>query len=70
MRRRTVESTTLRSVGYESASQVLEVEFCSGAIYQYFEVPAKAHQALWDAESKGQYFNLHIRDQYEFRRLA
>jgi len=70
MRRRRVESTTLTSVGYESESQVLEVEFCSGAVYRYFEVPGKVHQALWNAESKGKYFNLHIRDQYEFRRLA
>jgi hypothetical protein len=70
MRREKVDSTTLQSVGYESKGQVLEVEFCSGARYRYFEVSAEEHQGLLSAESKGRYFNLHIRDQYRFERLA
>lgn len=70
MRRRKVESSTLSSVGYQIENEVLELEFSSGAVYQYFEVPAKVHEALWNAESKRKYFNLHIRDQYECVRLA
>jgi hypothetical protein len=70
MRREKVDSTTLQSVGYESKSQVLELEFCSGALYQYFEVPEEEHQALLSAESKGRYFGFHIRNQYRFERLA
>lgn len=70
MRRKKVDSTTLRSVGYERRSEVLELEFSSGALYQYFEVPEEEHQGLLSAESKGRYFSLHIRDQYRFERLA
>jgi hypothetical protein len=70
MRRQKVDSATLQSVGYESKRQVLELEFCSGALYRYFEVPEEEHQALLGAESKGRYFGLHIRDQYGFERLA
>ena len=32
MKREPVESTTMRSVGYEGRSQILEIEFQSGAV--------------------------------------
>lgn len=64
MRRTTVDSTTMRSVGYDAVEQVLEVEFTSGAIYQYLEVPAAVFDGLMHAESKGRYFNQEIRDDY------
>ena len=61
-----MESTTIRSVGYESKSRVLEIEFDSGAIYQYLEVPARIYEQLLRAESKGRYFNGEIRDIYTY----
>ena len=60
----------MRSVGYEARSQILEIEFQSGAVYQYLDVPQKVHEELIGAESKGQYFNSEIRDDYEFVRVA
>ncbi len=69
MRRSRVESTTVNSVGYDAKAGILELEFCSGAVYQYLEVPAVAYQEFLGAPSKGKYFNLHIRDRYRFRRL-
>ena len=56
----------MRSVGYELRSQILEIEFQSGAVYEYLDVPRKVHEELMSAESKGQYFNSEIRDDYEF----
>jgi lysyl-tRNA synthetase class 2 len=70
MRREAVESTTMKSVGYESKSKVLEIEFGSGVVYQYLEVPKKVYEGLRRAESKGQYFNGEIRDEYEFVRVG
>jgi hypothetical protein len=64
MRRTAVDSTTMRSVGYDAVEQVLEVEFTSGAIYQYLEVPAAVFDGLMHAESKGRYVNQEIRDDY------
>ena len=66
MKREPVESKTMRSVGYEARSRILEIEFQSGALYQYLEIPRKVHEELIRAESKGQYFNSEIRDDYEF----
>ncbi len=66
MRVATVESTTLATVAYEEAQELLQLEFCSRAIYLYFGVPAAVHQALLDAPSKGRYFNQTIRGQFRY----
>jgi hypothetical protein len=70
MQREPVESTTVRSVGYESHSKVLEIEFQSGEIYQYLDVPEAVHRKFRRAGSKGRYFNDEIRDDYAFVRLG
>ncbi len=57
-------STTLASAFYDAPRLILQLEFRSGAIYQYFQVPASIYQDLLAAESKGQYFNRCIRDQF------
>ena len=65
-----MESTTIKSVGYESKSKILEIEFRSAAVYQYLDVPKRVHEELRRAESKGQYFNGEIRDEYAFVRVG
>ena len=54
----------MRSVGYEAKSRILEIEFDSGAVYQYLDVPLRTYEELRAAESKGRYFNSEIRDSY------
>ena len=66
MRIATVKSTTLATVGYDEAGELLQLEFCSRAVYLYFGVPAVVHQALLGARSKGRYFNRTIRGQFPF----
>ena len=69
MRRERVDSSTLTSVGYSKKTSMLELEFSSGKVYQYFAVPAVVHQGLMRAESKGAFFNDEIKDAYPFSRL-
>ena len=66
MRITTVESTTLATVAYDEARGLLQLEFCSRAIYQYFGVPAAVHEGLLGAPSKGSYFNRFIRGCYPY----
>ena len=66
MRVTTVESTTLVTVSYDDARQLLQLEFCSRAVYQYFNVPTAVHQSLLDASSKGRYFNQAIRGRFPY----
>lgn len=62
-----VESTTLASVAYDEAQELLQLEFRSRAIYQYFGVPVAVHEALLRAPSKGSYFNQTIRSHFPYR---
>jgi hypothetical protein len=52
-----VESTTLATVAYDDARELLQLEFRSRAIYQYSGVPRTVHAALLCAPSKGSYCN-------------
>lgn len=67
MRRDPVTSSVLRTVGYDPATAVLEIEFVSGDVYRYFAVPPSVHRALMDAESPGAYFNRRISDAFPTR---
>jgi hypothetical protein len=60
-----LRSTAIRAVGYQTEGQLLEVEFGSGQVYRYREVPATVFEALTKAPSRGGYFNSYIRDLYE-----
>jgi len=70
MRIAAVESTTLVMVSYDDARELLQLEFCSRAVYQYFQVPATVHQSLLDAPSKGRYFNQVIRGRFPYRLIS
>jgi lysyl-tRNA synthetase class 2 len=61
-------SNVIKSFDYDGASQILRVEFNSGSIYKYHDVPDQEYQALKSAPSVGQYFNSHIREKYGFDR--
>jgi hypothetical protein len=70
MDRVSVNSTMLRSVGYDATTRTLQVEFNSGVIYQYYDVPAEVYERLIAADSHGRYFNAHVRDQYRYDRMT
>ena len=70
MRIAAVESTTLAKVIYDDARELLQLEFSSRAVYQYFQVPVTVHQSLLDAPSKGRYFNQVIRGRFPYRLVS
>lgn len=55
-------------MGYGNRDRTLEVEFRNGAVYRYLGVPRTVHEALMKAESKGSFFNLHVRESYPYER--
>jgi KTSC domain-containing protein len=69
MKRQQVESSMLRGVGYDSETRTLEIEFTSGQVYEYHDVPPEVYAGLLRAESLGQYFHENIRDAYSYLRL-
>jgi len=69
MIREPVSSSNLVSVGYDSESQILEVEFKGGAIYQYSGVPEAVLAGLMAASSCGSYLQQHIKGHYSYVRV-
>ena len=71
MKREPVESTAIKSVGYNEDKQLLEVEILeTGRIYQYKGVSVEEYLDFMDAKSLGEYYNRVIKENYEYRELA
>ncbi len=67
MDRQPVDSRLIQAVGYDLAESILEVELAGpGRVYRYFDVPFSVYQDLMAADSKGAYFNEHVRDFYAY----
>jgi hypothetical protein len=56
-----VSSSNLASVSYDPSTQLLEIEFLNGSIYQYSGVPSSIYDGLMAASSHGSYFDQHIK---------
>ena len=69
MERTPVSSSNLRSIGYESETSTLEVEFNHGGVYQYHGVPQEVFDSLMQAGSHGIYFNQNIKNSYGMTKL-
>jgi hypothetical protein len=61
-----VESSVIGAIGY---SRVLQIQFESGRVYQYYDVPQDVYDGMLSAESKGRYFNQHIRGKFKYREI-
>jgi hypothetical protein len=72
MKRESIESEAIASMGYDPMWQVLEIEFReSREIYDYFGVPPDEYSAFVSAESKGTYLNTIFKSRnYRFERVA
>ncbi|MDM8346921.1 KTSC domain-containing protein [Pseudochrobactrum sp. sp1633] len=70
MDRQSVSSSNIASVGYDEISQTLEIEFLSGGIYEYYNVPENVYQELISASSVGRYFAQRVRSTYNFSRVG
>lgn len=70
MHRINVESSNLKSMGYDQGSMLLEIEFNDGCIYHYYNLPLDVYQGLMSAPSHGKYFNQHIMGRYRYDRIC
>lgn len=69
MKRDHVESSNIESIGYDSKSQTLEIEFLNGTIYQYFDVPETVFEEFMGADSHGKYLNANIKGTYRYSKV-
>jgi lysyl-tRNA synthetase class 2 len=59
-------SQSLLAAVYDSAQEKLQLDFCDGSSYVYYEVAPALFRSLLDAPSKGRFFNQPIRGHLPF----
>lgn len=64
-----VSSSMAQAIGYDADSQTLQIEFASGAVYQYADVEEETWESLRDADSTGKFFNSEIKSRYSSERV-
>lgn len=62
-----VESSTIKSIGYQDDD--LYVEYKHGQTYRYSKVPKNLYESLLNAESKGRYLNTEIKNKFIYEKL-
>jgi hypothetical protein len=69
MNRDLVDSSNIRSVGYDAATETLEVEFSDGSVYQYYNVNQGVYDQFITAPSKGKFLAFQIKNVFPFSRV-
>ena len=67
--RQKVMSSDIASIGYDTASQTLEIEFHATGVYRYFSVPANIHHDLLATPSPGKYFLQQIKGKFAWEKV-
>jgi KTSC domain len=64
MRRHHVDSSAVRSVGYDEDRHELEIEYAEGGVYRYSLVPRRSYEELLAAPSIGAYVATQVKPRY------
>ena len=63
------KSSQVKAFGYDAASKTLQLEFNSGGIYQYHDVPASTFDSMKECESVGKFLGTEIKGKFKFTRI-
>ena len=69
MERKRVNSSKLRSVGYDEQTRTLEVEMSNGQVFQYVGVFPEVHRRFMAAPNPTSFFDDKIDEEYTGRRI-
>lgn len=71
MDRKPVNSSMMVSIGYDSSSGTLEIEFKGdGAVWQYYDFPEAMWHEFENAESQGKYWHANIKKKFREARVG
>ena len=59
-----VDSSVIDNIAYNPQGKILTVDFNSGTIYQYYNVPESVYEAFLAASSKGEFLNNTIKQRF------
>ncbi len=63
-------SSVIKLIEHNATTSRLRITFVSGSVYEYYPVPEEVYEAFRKSGSKGIYFNWHIKEKYEFEKIA
>ena len=66
--RQSLNSSDIASIGYDEASQTLEIEFHATGVYRYFSVPRDVFEGLRQTPSPGKYFLQRIKGKFAWEK--
>lgn len=69
MERKRVNSSRVRSVGYDEKNQILEVELSNGSVLQYSKVSPEVHRRFMAAPNPTSFYDDRIAEEYSARRV-
>ena len=69
MQRKQVESSMIKSVGYDENNLILEVEFKNGKVFQYLGVKPMVFEEFSTSGSIGKNFHRMIKSKYDFKEV-
>ena len=69
MDRKKVNSSKIRSIGYDERNQFLEVELNDGSVFQYTGVSPEVHRRFTSAPSIVSYYRDKIEEEFPRKRL-
>jgi hypothetical protein len=69
MERKRVNSSKLRSVGYDEAARTLEVEMSNGQVFQYVGVYPEVYRRFMAAPNPTSFFDDKIAEEYTARKV-
>lgn len=70
MDRTSIDSSMIRSIGYDADNSTLEIEFNNGEVWQYFDFAESSWYEFESSDSKGKFFHREIKNQYSESRVG
>jgi len=70
MERQPVNSSDIAGIGYDAATETLEIEFKATGVYRYFSVPQTVHDEFARTPSPGKFFRQHIKGRYAWEKIG
>lgn len=63
------KSSNIKSVRYDSDTEILQITFHGSSTYQYYDVPERVYKDFLNASSKGRYCYYNIAYEYDYDRI-
>jgi len=70
IQRKRVASSDIASIGYDEATETLEIEFHATGVYRYFSVSKSVADECCASPSPGKYFLQNIKGKYAWEKAA